>query len=593
MTAIFDKAELEAIAYGPCSKADRDEATPRETERTTTRFDDPKAIETPCPAYEKPAIEKLQSGLMNKFGVGPGVRHRARTEIDGVPVEELIRAHGSPLFVFSETKLVRQIRRVRRAFQTRYPDATLAWSYKTNYLDAICAIMHREGSWAEVVSALEYQKARALGVPGDHIIFNGPYKPVPALETAIAEQAIVNIDHDDEIEDLELAADSVGRQARVGIRINLDAGIYPQWSRFGYNLENGQALAAARRIVQGGRGALVGLHCHIGTFILDPDAYARQVTKLARFMAELEAELGVTIEFLDIGGGLPSKNRLKGTYLPADCAVPDLEEYAEAICTALLKALPNGRSPKLFIEAGRALVDEAGTLIASAHASKRLPDGRRAYVLDAGLNLLFTSLWYNYDIQPGRPVVGQPEPCVLYGPGCMNIDVVGEGLSLPSLPRGTPLVIGPVGAYNVTQWMQFIHARPAIVMISEAGAVERIRQPEDLSDWLRREELPPRLRELPWGEDGACGADPARSKPVAASAVSAAPTPSDAPGRVIGKTRSAPLARLAGEDDLVSPEEDTVLLSLAVARRVLERGDTHLNRRARARTDRDGMEGRP
>ena len=93
----------------------------------------------------------------------------------------------------------------------------------------------------------------------------------------------------------------------VGLRLNLDAGIYPQWSRFGFNLESGQALDAVKRIAAGGRLTLVGLHCHLGTFILDPAAYARQVEKMVRFAYEMEEQFGFAIEYLDIGGGFPRR----------------------------------------------------------------------------------------------------------------------------------------------------------------------------------------------------------------------------------------------------------------------------------------------
>ena len=79
------------------------------------------------------------------------------------------------------------------------------------------------------------------------------------------------------------------------------------------------------------------------------------------------------------------------------------------------------------------------------------------------------------------------EQSVLYGPLCMNIDVVDEGMLLPPLKRGARLVLSPVGAYNMTQWMQFITYRPNVVLIGENGEAEIIREAEDLSDIMRRE----------------------------------------------------------------------------------------------------------
>lgn len=253
-------------------------------------------------------------------------------------------------------------------------------------------------------------------------------------------------------------------------------------------------MDAVRRIHMGGKLRLIGLHCHIGTFILDADAYKTETEKMVRFAYQLEETLGVTIEYLDIGGGFPSKNKLKGTYLPPDVSVPPLDTFAEKVTEGLYSALKPGDFPKIYLETGRALIDEAGYLITTVFASKRLPDGRKSYILDAGVNLLFTATWYKFTLEIDREVQGIGEPSLLNGPLCMNIDVVDEGTLLPPLKRGTRLILSPVGAYNVTQWMQFIEYRPAVVLVTETGDIELIREKEDLSDLLRREQLPERLR---------------------------------------------------------------------------------------------------
>jgi len=444
--------------------------------------------------YVKPTMIKLQSGLMNKFGVSPYYARKVRTAIDGVSIDELVKRFGSPLFVFSEKQIRNTIREAKESFAARYPNVTFGWSYKTNYLDAINAIYHQEESIAEVVSEMEYDKARRLGIPGEDIIFNGPHKSMTALKKAAEEGAKIHIDHFDEIDDLEKVAGELGKELSVAIRLNLDSGIHPQWSRFGFNLESGQAMDAVRRIQMGGKLRLNGLHCHIGTFILEPDAYKTQTEKMIRFAYELEETLGVTIEYLDIGGGFPSKNKLKGTYLPPDVSVPPLDTFAEKVSEGLYNALKPGDFPKLYLETGRALIDEAGYLISTVFASKRLPDGRKSYVLDAGVNLLFTATWYKFTIETDREMQGLGEPALLNGPLCMNIDVVDDGILLPPMKRGTRLILSPVGAYNVTQWMQFIEYRPAVVLVTETGEVELIREREDLSDLLRRERLPERLR---------------------------------------------------------------------------------------------------
>jgi len=444
--------------------------------------------------YEKPIVMKLQSKMMNKFGVGAASHRKVRKTIDGVRISELVDKYGSPLFVYSERSLRRRFSQLRSAFTTRYPHVTFGWSYKTNYLKAICALMHQEGAVAEIVSTMEYEKAKALGVPGEQIIFNGPHKPYEVLLKAVADGVTVNIDHLDEIDDLQRVAEQLGRTVDVGLRLNMDVGIHPQWSRFGFNLESGQALDAAKRIVRGGKLRIAGLHCHLGTYILDETAYARQVEKMVRFGYELQDLFGFEMEYIDVGGGFPSRSKLKGTYLSPDVSVPSLDDYAEQICDALANSLRSGHQPRLIVEAGRTLVDEAGYLISTIQATKRLADGTRAYVADAGVNLLFTSFWYKFNVEVDREVSGPSETSVVYGPLCMNIDAIDDGVALPPLDRGHRLIFSPVGAYNNTQWLQFIEYRPNVVMVMETGEVELIREREDLSDIERREILPDRLR---------------------------------------------------------------------------------------------------
>ena len=96
------------------------------------------------PPYEKPIIKKLHTGLMNKFGRSPAYARKVRSEIDGVSIDSLVTKFGAPLFVYSEGVLRQKYRQMHTAFSTRYPNVVFGWSYKTNYLGAICAVMHQQ-----------------------------------------------------------------------------------------------------------------------------------------------------------------------------------------------------------------------------------------------------------------------------------------------------------------------------------------------------------------------------------------------------------------------------------------------------------------
>lgn len=448
--------------------------------------------------WEPPYIQPHRvGGAMNKFGHG-GAKENCLSDVFGVPVEDLVGQFGSPVFVSSEQQLRANIRKIRRVFERRYNNVVHGWSYKTNYISAICRILHQEGSRAEVVSAFEYEKARALGVPGELIIFNGPNKGKAILERAIAEGAFIQVDHMDELKLIESIAAAQSRIVKLGIRINFDTGFTEAWSRFGFNLESGQTHEAVKYISQSPHLMLTGLHSHIGTFILEPRAYGQQVRVMCRLMRELDGVPNVNIDTLDIGGGFPSRNALQKMYLPPDQSVPDINEYADAVCDALVEETrflveKQKPLPKLVIESGRAVIDDTQMLITSVVGTKRLPDGRRAAVLDAGTNLLFTAYWYNHQVRMTRAPGGVFEDTVLYGPLCMNIDVVRQSIQLPPLVAGDRLVVSPVGAYNNTQWLQFIEYRPNVVLVHEDGNVSVIRRKEDLSVMMAQDELPPHL----------------------------------------------------------------------------------------------------
>ncbi len=443
-------------------------------------------------SYEKPTILKHQAALANKFGRSPGAR--ALERIDGQKVTDLARQFGSPLFVFSEHRVRRAYREAYRAFSQRYPKVQFAWSYKTNYLDAICRIFHEEGSWAEVVSEHELNMAKRLGIPDSHILFNGPHKPLEALESALLAGTHVHVDHFEELYACERIAKKAGRVLGVTLRVNMDVGIYPRWDRFGFNLDNGEAMDAARRIASGGHLRLDGLHSHIGTYITDPAAYGRMAGKLSELALAVRRETGMVVKSLDVGGGFASRATLHAQYTPGTDATPPIDDYAEAISRAILGAgFAAGELPTLFLETGRALIDDAGFLITSVVGSKRLADGSRALIIDAGVNVLFTSYWYRHDVLPAEDRGGMLEDTVVYGPLCMNIDVVRPSVMLPPLEVGDLLVVRPVGAYNVTQSMQFIRLRPAVVLIGEDGQIDVIRRAEELDDLKNAESLPERL----------------------------------------------------------------------------------------------------
>ena len=433
--------------------------------------------------------------------------------IDGVEVSGLVREFGSPLFVFSEHDMRSKAHRVKEAFGRRYKKCNFAWSYKTNNLNAICQIFHSEGWLAEVVSDVEYEKARKLGVPGGNIIFNGPHKSLESLELAMKEGALVQIDNWDELDRVEKIAAKRSEPIEVGIRIWLDAGVRPVWSKFGFALANGEALRAATRVIRNRNLALHTIHTHIGTYILAPDAYRVATQTIIALREHLHREEKYLVPCINLGGGFPSNSLLHGM-IRSDHLIRPVEEYAEAI-TSVLNGLSDKKKPLLRMELGRHVVDEAGYLLSTVIAVKghnRPPpagndlsalaakewqilqeDSKRSLVLDAGINLLYTAAWFEIGASPAKLIDSQILPTRLYGDLCMAIDVIRETVDLPLLDVGDILTLHPVGAYNLAQAMQFIFYRPAAVLISEAGNPQVIRRREVFDDIERLESIPSHL----------------------------------------------------------------------------------------------------
>ncbi len=445
--------------------------------------------------YERPVIKKLDTNMPNKYGLR--TEYNPMTHIDGVAVNELIKDYGSPLFVISERTIRNTYREAKKAFMTRYPKVQFAWSYKTNYLDAVCHVFHQEGSWAEVVSGFEYDKAILNGVEGNKIIFNGPDKTEADLTKAIKNESLIHIDHLDELYSIIELAGKLKKRPKVAIRVNMDTGIYPMWDRFGFNYENGQAWDALNKIMRSEKLELVGLHCHIGTFMLSTAAYAVAANKLIDLALGVKKKYNHSIKYIDLGGGFASKNTLKGSYLPGSDINPGFDDFAEAITSAIINSsFEPDNLPLLILETGRALIDDAGFLLGTVISNKRSSVGKRTTIIDIGVNILFTSFWYDHKITPAQPFTHYAEDTTLYGPLCMNIDVVRESVSMPLLNKGDHFVIHHVGAYNMTQWMQFITLRPRIVMIDLQNKVHVIRRNETLKELTQMENVPDHLKKF-------------------------------------------------------------------------------------------------
>lgn len=391
-------------------------------------------------------------------------------------VRALLRDYGSPLFVVSEPALRYAFKSFRAAFHAVGLHPVIAYSYKTNYLPAVCAILHQEGAGAEVVSGMEYALAQSLGVGADRIVFNGPGKAHGELKAALRDGALVVVDGFDELKAAAAVGEGMraatGRAARIGLRVDL--GLGGGWSKFGF-AKRDMARAFAQ-VAAAPALSLELLHHHAGTDHRDPAPYARAAAELLRFRRDAR-EFGLEPRSIDIGGGFPAN-------LP-------WRPYAEAVAGVF--AMEDGAH--LVVEPGRAIVDPAVQLACTVMAAKELPEGGRAVVTDAGVNLLS-----NMSRKHARPVSavgaeGPVAPTAVFGPLCMPEDMIAEAAELPPLKPGDVVTVAEAGAYTLSQATEFSEPRPAAVLAGPLG-VELIRKREDWHDVMAPCILPERLRAL-------------------------------------------------------------------------------------------------
>ncbi len=445
-------------------------------------------------AYESPLIARRDLSVDKQWAGGTTI-HPVTPEdaIDGVAAAAVRARFGSPLYVVSEATLRRNVRAFTAAFRARYPDTVVAYSYKTNYVSGILRVLHQEGAHAEVVSGFELELARSLGVPGRHIVYNGPHKRLDDLRRAIALGARINVDSLEELSDLQELARGAARPVKIGLRVNMRLND-PPWDRFGFNLESGQALDACRRVHAAPGLALGGFQIHAGTYITDLDIYERAAAGLVTLAKTVAARRWGAIEYLDLGGGYASRNTPLSQLLPGDLTTPGIEQYAEAICRPLKAALRGlGHRPTLILEPGRALVDDAVTLLVSVVSVKTMLGGRKGVVVDGGVNLLPTAYYFRHAVTPATDVGGAAETADLLGPLCMQIDVLRRDVPLPAVERGAILLVRHAGAYTISNSMQFIYPRPPVVMVSN-GRLHVLRRGERGEDLVRLDEIPPHLR---------------------------------------------------------------------------------------------------
>jgi diaminopimelate decarboxylase len=410
--------------------------------------------------------------------------------------DEALAGYGSPLYVFSEAAIRGNYRSLRSALDDHYPDSVIHFAVKANFLPGILSVLRDEGCSAEVYAGGELTAAREAGFGADDLLVTGMNRRPEQVERALASGTTrFLVDNATELERLIAAAETTRTRPEVLVRCNpaISVPTFPEVatatreSKFGLDIESGRAMAVAESTVDSPHVSLLGVQLHIGSQLRGTEPYAVAARELLAFAAEIRDALGVEIDVLDLGGGFPVRY---------DEAVPGTGEIVRTMAGAISEACAEHdlSSPTLYVEPGRALVGDSGTLLATVGVVKETPYATFA-VLDAGTNAV--SSYWPYPISAlsaGSDGADEREYHVA-GPLCYSGDVLAEDVALPPLSRGDVLAVERIGAYSLGSASHTnAEPKPAVVLVREDGSIAPLRGRETTEDVLGGSRVPADLR---------------------------------------------------------------------------------------------------
>jgi len=408
----------------------------------------------------------------------PGFFHTAHELVcDGVPLSAIADSVGTPVYVYSAATLRARYRDIDEAFGD-YPHR-LHYALKANSSLAIVREMRALGAAVDANSVWEIELARKAGIAAADIVFTGVGKTAAELECAVPiGLKAINVESAGELDRVEAIAARIGRVARVAIRVNpdIDAKSHPHIStglkinKFGVPLEIARGLFSTIR----SRAALtlVAVHLHVGSQITDVDPLARAAALAADLSGQLR-EQGVTLEYLDLGGGL-------GIAYDAG-HVPSIREYASALVDAVR---PTGLP--IVIEPGRVVAGPAGALVARVIDLKPRNAVSDFAVIDAGMTELMRPALYGayHRIEPVIARSAAERQYEVVGPVCESSDVVGRDRTFPALAVGDLVAIRDAGAYGAAMASNYNRRPLPPEVLVDDGAWRVIRKRQTLDDML-------------------------------------------------------------------------------------------------------------
>lgn len=423
------------------------------------------------------------------------VNEAGHLTIGGCDTVDLVRQYGTPLYVMDETQIRAHCRAFVQSMKDNYDShGRVLFASKAFCCKEMCRIIASEDMGLDVVSGGELYTALSAGFPADRIYFHGNNKTDQEIKTALeAGIARFIVDNFPELETIERIAAAMGKTADIMFRIKpgIDAHTHSFIrtgqidSKFGVALETGEAMQIVKRAIELEHINLCGLHCHIGSQILDVDPFEHAAEVMLKFISDIKAETGFVVRELNLGGGFGIK------YLESDNPVAYSEYMNRVAKVVKSKASEYGvELPYILIEPGRSIVGSAGITLYTVGAVKTIPNIRTYVSVDGGMcdnprYILYSS---DYDVLCANKANDTRDfKVTVAGKCCESGDLIQENTAIQRVEHGDILAVLSTGAYNYSMSSNYNRIpRPPVVMVKE-GESRVIVKGETFEDLVRND----------------------------------------------------------------------------------------------------------
>lgn len=423
------------------------------------------------------------------------VNSRGHLTIGGADTVNLAKAFGTPLYVMDENQVRKHCKSFKDSIDRFYGGkglvcyASKAFSCKEMY-----RIVASEGLGVDVVSGGELYTAMEAGTDPKKICFHGNNKTVEELKMALS-YGVGRIVADNiyEMQTLDALCAEYGKKADILLRIKpgVDAHTHNFIrtgqidSKFGFALETGEAFEAVKFALECENLNFAGVHCHIGSQILDTQGFEAAAEVMLNFIKKIRDELGAEVRDLNLGGGFGIQYTEKDDPLPYEAFMEAVSVIVHDFCEKNNMALPF-----IIIEPGRSIAAPAGITLYTVGGKKVIPDIRTYVSVDGGMcdNPRYIMYQADYDAVIANKA-NEPKNTVvtIAGKCCESGDLIGEHMPLQECEPGDILAVCATGAYNYSMSSNYNRLmKPAVVFVKDGEARLAVRR-ETLEDIVRND----------------------------------------------------------------------------------------------------------